>query len=470
MCAYSPGNQDISGQLMAQGISRFGDELQKGFQTYQQNKMLTAQSTAKFEGALRANPEILELFKNPNTPTPTDATKAFEKLQRDGAVGLKDAAILAQFADSYTSNKQQMQEQQMRQAQMVAAQRQAEQAQMEMENQKAAQAQLARAFAPSQPMGDAIQQGARFEQLQGVPIQGAQPTVMEAVRRFGQSGAMPTPAVNQFLGNALEAESRADAARMRQKEPPVGAIMDMAQIENLRKSGMDVDAVPLENGRFHVRKVSPFAPSPSTTVNLPPSETSFGKEAGRMSAERQMQEFTGAEEATKNISRIDQTIDLLKNGEPTTGVFAEAFNNMNRLRASFMADEKAGKKVTDTQVLDSLMGAEVFPLIGALGIGAKGMDTPAEREYLRKVMTGTIDLNKDTLLRMAKNRRDIAERAIKTFNEKVEEGEYDKFFEATGFRKKKVGTASTPTSSGMPDMSKMSEAQLQALINQANRK
>lgn len=189
-----------------------------------------------------------------------------------------------------------------------------------------------------------------------------------------------------------------------------------------------------------------------------------------MSAERQMQEFTGAEEATKNISRIDQTIDLLNNGEPTTGVFAEAFNNMNRLRASFMADEKAGKKVTDTQVLDSLMGAEVFPLIGALGIGSKGMDTPAEREYLRKVMTGTIDLNRDTLLRMAKNRRDIAERAIKTFNEKVEEGEYDKFFEATGFRKKRVGTASAPTSSGMPDMSKMSEAQLQALINQANRK
>jgi hypothetical protein len=74
-------------------------------------------------------------------------------------------------------------------------------------------------------------------------------------------------------------------------------------------------------------------------------------------------------------------------------------------------------------------------MIGTLGIGARGMDTPAEREFMRQVLTGTIALNKETLIRMAEIREKIARRAIDTWNIKVESGELDNFFKARNLPK-----------------------------------
>jgi hypothetical protein len=39
--------------------------------------------------------------------------------------------------------------------------------------------------------------------------------------------------------------------------------------------------------------------------------------------------------------------------------------------------------ISDIEEQDRLVGSEAFPLIKALGIGARGLDTPAEREFLR---------------------------------------------------------------------------------------
>ena len=39
--------------------------------------------------------------------------------------------------------------------------------------------------------------------------------------------------------------------------------------------------------------------------------------------------------------------------------------------------------ISDIQEQDRLVGSEDFPLTKALGIGARGLDTPAEREFLR---------------------------------------------------------------------------------------
>lgn len=123
---YQPGVQDISGQLRAQGragmITGIGEGIAGGFQEYSRNKFLTGQSTAKWEAAVRANPEIAQVLESPNAPS--DAAKAFAKLHKDGAVGLRDAAVLAQFADSFVSQKKESQQQQAAQLQLEAARRQ----------------------------------------------------------------------------------------------------------------------------------------------------------------------------------------------------------------------------------------------------------------------------------------------------------------------------------------------------------
>jgi hypothetical protein len=77
-------------------------------------------------------------------------------------------------------------------------------------------------------------------------------------------------------------------------------------------------------------------------------------------------------------------------------------------------------------------------MIQSLGIGARGLDTPNEREYLRSVMTGTITMNKDALIKLTEIRRNIAERAINKYNEKVDKGEFNKYFEAQGVAPRRI--------------------------------
>jgi hypothetical protein len=103
-----------------------------------------------------------------------------------------------------------------------------------------------------------------------------------------------------------------------------------------------------------------------------------------------------------------------------------------------LGSRKAAGEVFKTEYLDALMGSEVFPLIKELGIGARGLDTPAEREFLRKVMTGDIVLNKQTLLKMARDRKAATLRNIERYNQKVESGALDTFFQVTKIPKRKI--------------------------------
>jgi hypothetical protein len=109
----------------------------------------------------------------------------------------------------------------------------------------------------------------------------------------------------------------------------------------------------------------------------------------------------------------------------------------------FTDSQKNIKDVSDTELLNSLLGAEVFPQIGALGIGAKGLDTPAEREFLRQVMTGTITMNKDTLLRMTNLRKKYEEKSLAQYNDAVDTGQLDELFQYSGLPKKKLSAPKT---------------------------
>ena len=71
------------------------------------------------------------------------------------------------------------------------------------------------------------------------------------------------------------------------------------------------------------------------------------------------------------------------------------------------------------------------------------MDTPAEREFLRKVMTGTIGLNKDTLIKMTELRRKGLENEANQFNKQVDEGVFAPYEEAA---RRKVGKIAIPKS------------------------
>ena len=165
----------------------------------------------------------------------------------------------------------------------------------------------------------------------------------------------------------------------------------------------------------------------ATQVNMG-GQPEFIKQLGKDLGTEFTKEFTAtsgsAQSAAENLPKLYDTLNLINTSDAITGIGSEVLKNVERVKAQFLADKNAGKKVSDTEVLDAMLGSDVFPMIQSLGVGARGMDTPAEREFLRGVMTGTTALDKDTLKRMTEIRINLAKRAIEKYNKNVDSGKY----------------------------------------------
>jgi len=184
---------------------------------------------------------------------------------------------------------------------------------------------------------------------------------------------------------------------------------------------------------------APPKTTPETQVNIDTKgEGKYAEVVAGKSGERDIGQHDTAIAAKDNIIKINQQLDLMKNSQAITGMGSEVLKNIERTRALILQDKAAGKRVSDTELLDALLGQDVFPMIKQLGIGARGLDTPAERDFLRNVMTGTTPLNRETLIRLAEIRRDVSERAIKRWNDRVGSGELDRYFRATGMPKRTI--------------------------------
>tara|TARA_R110001606_G_C14989362_1_gene605564 strand:- start:209 stop:598 length:390 start_codon:yes stop_codon:yes gene_type:complete len=72
-----------------------------------------------------------------------------------------------------------------------------------------------------------------------------------------------------------------------------------------------------------------------------------------------------------------------------------------------------------------MTGSDVFPMISSLGIGARGLDTPAERDFLISVMTGLPNMTLDTLKYMTKFRLQMYIDGMEKYNEKFDSGYFD---------------------------------------------
>jgi hypothetical protein len=162
-------------------------------------------------------------------------------------------------------------------------------------------------------------------------------------------------------------------------------------------------------------------------------------------AKDDMTQITRAQSLPQEFAKIDETLGILRNTDINTGLGAALFTVLDKARAQVTLDKKAGKRAVNTEYLDALLGSDVFPQIQALGIGARGLDTPAERDYLRKVLTGSIDLTKDTLIKMTELRRKGLVSEAERYNKRVEGGEFKNYAGATGRKVEAVTVPRLPT-------------------------
>lgn len=129
---YAPGIQDISGQLIAQGMSQagaararaiesIGESIAGGIRQYQQNRIITQQALGKFGQGLE-NPEFKQyvtsiLSEDPNAPQVSPAIKTAVKNAQKGNVDVYDAALLSSVVDTFAKNKEQQSQDMLRRAQ-----------------------------------------------------------------------------------------------------------------------------------------------------------------------------------------------------------------------------------------------------------------------------------------------------------------------------------------------------------------
>lgn len=108
---YAPGIQDISGQLLAQGMQQRAQGFASGFTNFiagmEQNKRMTNDALAKFQGAVAANPNLLQFLQSanneddPNSPRiKPEIVKAFSDIQQ-GKTDIWNTALVANFAESF---------------------------------------------------------------------------------------------------------------------------------------------------------------------------------------------------------------------------------------------------------------------------------------------------------------------------------------------------------------------------------
>jgi len=146
-----------------------------------------------------------------------------------------------------------------------------------------------------------------------------------------------------------------------------------------------------------------------------PIGKTMGTEAAKASIETVTPIYQNALTAPRAVENLDRTISIIKNQPINSGLFLDLKNMRDKLLTEF-GSKDAVERLTWTQIANSRLGSEVFQLFKALGLGARGMDTPAEREFMREVLTGNLSMTPQALIELAKSRRETQLEAMRTYN------------------------------------------------------
>lgn len=209
---YSPQATDIRGQLYAQTGQNVADTIKQGAQQYQQNKIMANQAIGQFEAAAKANPDILQFLEKEDGSVPDSVKAAYNSLKTGGTVPVQKAALLAQFGNTYATQKAATQDQQMRQLQIQQMQRQAAMMNSFMSQQGQG--------AGLQPQGQGGQQAAPPAGVSNfLPVGGPKPDLRSTFVNLAQStGQMPDP-------KEATSQWRADVDGWNKRSQPVGYVM-----------------------------------------------------------------------------------------------------------------------------------------------------------------------------------------------------------------------------------------------------
>ena len=171
-------------------------------------------------------------------------------------------------------------------------------------------------------------------------------------------------------------------------------------------------------------------------VNTGDLETAAQKAKGKGIGEDIAADLTAtrkaAQTANENLPKMYTALNILETQPITTGLGASFYDILNQVRAQYLSDKEAGNIVQNDQYLDSLVGGDVFNAIADLGIGARGIDTPKEKDFLLEVVTGKRSLSENALIEITKMRIENTEKSVNKFNDYLSKGDYADYEKALG--------------------------------------
>ena len=438
---YNPGIQDISGQLLAQGMQARAQGIAGGvttlFQGLQQNQMMTNQAIARFQAATAANPKLLDFLNKAGTeespvPVNPDVLKAYADI-KSGKTNVQNTALLAQFADSYNQAEMAQQQQLLRQAQTDLIAAQAEKAQREnalMQQDEEFFANLERMAkagekAPEQPSAIATPQQAealarfatQLPKAGGAPSVGGVPAMLArgaqpAAAPLGEVGGIPTTATRQrpYAGpteqDILEARMQLGPGATRNSirlqankiaESRAKAIVPsgvfQTEEEAMREASRLDESLPV-SGYTRAAKYDPTAKGYVLT-QLPSVQTVEEKareatlvEAGKTraaGAEKYISDLsTAAAEASDDRYRLQQIRNLYEEGVSTGFTSGDWFVRAQSLGAELGLIDP--KKQAKKEELIALLAQDSLTKTRTL-LKGQGSVANAERERVDKIST-----------------------------------------------------------------------------------
>tara|TARA_B100000795_G_C22794851_1_gene438852 strand:- start:834 stop:2228 length:1395 start_codon:yes stop_codon:yes gene_type:complete len=143
--------------------------------------------------------------------------------------------------------------------------------------------------------------------------------------------------------------------------------------------------------------------------------------------------------ATAN-AELGLTTDLLdKINNEDYDYFSGAMSDVKLSIAKFadnfgLLSEDYKTAANNTEFINAVSRAGVFKLLKPLGIGARGLDTPAERDFLIAVLTGDATKMRSTFKIMLEQRQETFNGDLRKYNQNLNDGNLDKMKGVLSYR------------------------------------
>ena len=273
---------------------------------------------------------------------------------------------------------------------------------------------------------DAVPQAAPVQGMptQGVPTQGVAPKGQFTPP--GGGSALPSVTGDPVKDLALLKQFRGDTAAYvkfayEQNKPQV-----VAKGGSLfTNQGKLIVGTPDENGNVTVQLPDRTfrrekVPGAAELTRGEAFTKEYATAGAKATVERDTTHFGLAEAAPQNIEKANRIIDLVESGA-LTGTAAE--RKLQIARMFNITGNGPEETIKKTELLISGLGQNVLDNIKASGLGAGQGFTDLDREFLRNVVGGSIELNAKTLTELARLQKLSNQRNVEKWNKRV--GEID---------------------------------------------